>query len=321
MAINVLRGGMLTTVQDLGRRGYRAAGVPLSGAMDPFALRVANSLVGNAENDAALEFTLIGPDLEFTENALIAVTGVECEGVRSWRPLEIRAGERVQLRACVRGCRGYVAVSGGINVAPVLGSRSTYLRGQWGGYQGRALHDGDRLNVGESAAAPIIETHAQYTWQIDPRMLPAYAARPTIRVIRGAAAGEGCDRLLTTAYRVSPQSDRMGVRLVGGNAQMPSSGDLLSSAVVPGTIQLPPDGQPVILMADAQTIGGYPQIAHVICVDLPLVAQVRPGDQLRFVEVSFEEAHRLALARDRSVAMLREGLAEKLGHAPPNPAP
>lgn len=312
MELKVLRGGMQTTVQDLGRRGHRDAGVPLSGAMDPFALRVANLLVGNLEGQAALEFTLVGPELEFLQDALVAVTGAECENVRSWRPLEVRAGERLDLGACVRGCRGYLAVSGGIEVEPVLGSRSTYLRGGWGGFAGRALREGDRLKVLARVAARPTGTVSPFGWQIDQRILPAYSPKPMIRAIRGSAPAEWGDLLFTAEYKVTAQSDRMGLRLAGENLPRASAGDLLSSAVVPGTVQVPPDGQPVILMADAQTIGGYPQVAHIITVDLPLVAQLRPGDALRFAEVSLEQAHRLALARDRAVAMLREGLAEKL---------
>lgn len=315
MELKVLRSGMQTTVQDLGRRGHRDAGVPLSGAMDPFALRVANSLVGNLEGQAALEFTLVGPELEFFEDALVAVTGAECEGVRSWRPLEIRAGERLNLGACARGCRGYLAISGGIEVEPVLGSRSTYLRGGWGGFAGRALREGDRLKMGVRASARLSSTVSPFGWQIDQRILPAYTSKPMIRATRGSPPVEWGDVLFKAEFKVTAQSDRMGLRLTGENLPRGSGRDLLSSAVIPGTVQLPPDGQPVILMADAQTIGGYPQIAHVISVDLPLVAQLRPGDALRFAEVSLDEAHRLALARERALAMLREGLAEKLSGA------
>ena len=312
MEIKILRGGMMTTVQDLGRRGHRAAGVPLSGAMDPFAFRLANALVGNPEGGAALEFTLVGPELEFTSDALVAVTGAECEGVRSWRPFALRKGERLKLGSCSRGCRGYVAVRGGIDVPVVLGSRSTYLRGGWGGFEGRALHEGDRLQIGVGIEHFLSAQRSPYDWQIDPRLLPAYSSTPVVRVIRGSASTEWGGKLFHREFRVSPRSDRMGVRLTGGDAPHSNDPDLLSSAVVPGTIQVPPDGQPVILMADAQTIGGYPQAGHVIGVDLPLVAQLRPREGLRFAEVSIEEAHRLALARGREIAILREGLMEKL---------
>ena len=311
MEIRIQRGGMQTTVQDLGRSGFRAIGVPLNGAMDPLALRVANALVGNSEKHAGLEFTLVGPELEFSGDALIAVGGAECEGVENWRPFEVRAGTRLNFGPCIRGCRGYIAFRGGIETEPLLGSRSTYLRGGWGGLNGRALRDGDRVRVGATdAVAHLVPTRT--AWRIDPRILPAYSSAPSIRAIRAADSGEWCDRLFNVEFKVTTNSDRMGLRLSGDAVVAPNSGNQLSSAVGPGTVQIPPDGQPLVLMADAQTIGGYPQAAHVICVDRPLVAQLRPGDSLRFREVSLEEAHQLALTRDHALAMLREGLVQKL---------
>lgn len=329
MDMRIIRPGQLTTVQDLGRRGYRAAGVPLSGAMDPFALRVANSLVGNAESAAVLEFALVGPEIEFSADTLIALGGADCAGLAAWKPVAVKAGERVRLGECVRGCRGYLSVAGGIDVPPVLGSRSTYMRGGFGGFRGRPLQEGDRLNLAEQRADPVSgpeeaahtgpraerAAHGDQrvtTWRIDPRVLPAYAAAATVRVLPGAQAHEFGAALFEAEFRVSPQSDRMGLRLTGRVLARSSEAELLSSAVMPGTVQVPRDGQPLVLMADAQTIGGYPQAAHVIGVDLPVVAQLRPGDTLRFVEVTLDEAHRLALTRDRAVAMLREGLAEKV---------
>lgn len=329
MEMRIVRAGQLTTVQDLGRRGYRAAGVPLSGAMDPFALRIANSLVGNAESAAALEFALVGPEVEFSTDTIIALGGADCAGLSAWKPIAVAAGARLALGECVRGCRGYLAIAGGIDVPPVLGSRSTYVRGGFGGFQGRPLQEGDVLAIADrrvgsaadmergAAAGPVPEaaTHGDQrvtTWRIDPRVLPAYAAAATVRVLPGAQAREFGATLLETVFHVSPQSDRMGLRLAGPAIARSSAEELLSSVVLPGTVQVPRDGQPVVLMADAQTIGGYPQAAHVIAVDLPVVAQLRPGDTIRFVEVTLEEAHRLTLVRDRALAMLREGLAEKV---------
>lgn len=310
MEANVVRAGMLTTVQDLGRRGHRGDGVPLSGAMDPLALRVANALVGNPEGAAVLEFTLVGPELEFSADVLVGLGGADCEGLRAWKPMRVRAGERFHLGPCVRGCRGYLAIAGGIDVVPVLGSRSTYLRGSFGGFEGRALHDGDVLKIGRPRVP--IPTSSTASWRIDPRVLPEYDASPTVRVLDGAQAGEFGEVLFEGEFKLSPQSDRMGLRLTGPRLARTSAVELLSSAVAPGTIQVPPAGQPIVLMADAQTIGGYPQAAHVISVDLPLVAQLRPGDSLRFVKVTLAEAQELALARERDLALLREGLAQKL---------
>ncbi len=307
MEITVIRSGMLTTVQDLGRTGHRAAGVPLGGAMDPVALRVANLLVGNPEDAAALECTLLGPELVFSADTWVALGGAEFEGLVAWQPRFVHAGERLKLGAARRGCRGYLAVAGGINVPPVLGSRSTYLRGGFGGLQGRALRDDDVV----SAANAVRRVHDH--WRIDARILPDYSASPTVRVVAGAQRDEFGGALFAAEFKILPQSDRMGIRLGAAKlVRIGGGGELVSSAVAPGTVQVPPDGQPIVLMADAQTLGGYPMAAHVIAVDLPLVAQLRPGDRLRFAEVPLEEAHQLAMQRERVLALLHEGLAQKV---------
>jgi antagonist of KipI len=305
MEITVIRGGMLTTVQDLGRAGHRVSGVPSGGAMDRVALRVANLLVGNPEGAAALECTLLGPELVFSADTVVAVGGAEFEGVETWRPIVVPAGGRVRLGRARRGCRAYLAVAGGIEVAELLGSRSTYLRAGFGGFQGRALRDGDVL------AAPDVARRVTDHWRIDARILPAYAPTPTVRVVRGAQWDDFGGALYDAEFKIMPQSDRMGIRLGGAKlARIGAAADLVSSAVAPGTVQVPPDGQLIVLMADAQTLGGYPQAAHVISVDLPLLAQLQPGDRLKFAEVSLEEAHRLALDREHGLAILREGLAQ-----------
>lgn len=306
MEVIVHRAGMMTTVQDLGRTGHRAAGVPLGGAMDPFALRVANLLVGNPENTAALEFTLRGPEVEFSAETLIAVGGGDFDAVPRWQPTTVPAGSRLDFGPARSGCRGYLAIAGGFDIRSVLGSRSTYLRAGLGGHEGRALRDGDVL------PAPGIVRSILGRWHIDDRILPAYGSSPTVRVVPGAQGEEFDPAFLNGSFSVSAKSDRMGVRLSGPVLQRKVTADLVSATVLPGTVQVPPDGQPIILMADAQTIGGYPQIAHVVSVDLPLVAQLRPGDTVRFDEVTLAEAHELARARERQLGMLHEGLAQKL---------
>lgn len=305
--IEVLKAGMHTTLQDLGRSGHRAEGVPLSGGADRFALRLANLLVGNCEHASALELTLRGPDLRFSHDALVTLTGAEFDGLPRYRPVRVAAGRTLSLGTARNGCRAYLAVAGGFEVAPVLGSGSTYVRAGLGGHHGRALRDGDRL------MAPRTPRAIDGRWRIDERILPAYSAEPIVRVVRGAQAEEFSEAFFVAEcrYRVTPHSDRMGLRLGGAALERRPAEELRSSVVLPGTIQVPPDGQPIVLLADAQTLGGYPQIAHVISVDLPLVAQLRPGDVVRFRAVSLEEAHQLALARDRALGMLREGLAQK----------
>ncbi len=306
MEINVIRGGMLTTVQDLGRPGHRSAGVPLGGPMDSFALRVANLLVGNAEDTAVLECTLLGPELVFSADTLIALGGAEFEGLAAWQPKVVTAGSRLKLGAARKGSRGYLAVAGGIDVPVVMGSRSTYVRAGFGGFQGRALRDGDVL------PGVDVTRHLTNHWRIDPRILPGYAEAGTVRVVRGAQLEEFGGALFAAEFKILPQSDRMGIRLGGAKlTRIGGAAELVSAAVAPGSVQVPPDGQPIVLMADAQTLGGYPQAAHVISVDLPLMAQLRPGDRVKFAEVTLEQAQKLAYDREHVIALLHEGLAQK----------
>jgi antagonist of KipI len=304
--IEVVRPGMFTTVQDLGRTGWRASGVPVGGAADLFALRVANSLVGNPEGAAALEFTLVGPELHFTHDTVVAMGGADFGAVPEWRPVKVEAGATLNFGQARNGCRGYLAIAGGVDVAPILGSRSTYTRAALGGFHGRILHEGDAIPI--HAESRHIRDH----WRIDERILPAYSASPTVRVVSGAHAAQFSPAWSGLAFRTSSRSDRMGLRLTGEPLARNTTEELLSLPVAPGTIQVPPDGQPIVLLSDAQTVGGYPQIAHVISVDLPLIAQLRPGDAVRFVPVSLGQAHELMVAQERAIALLREGLAQKL---------
>jgi antagonist of KipI len=306
MEVIVRQPGAWTTLQDLGREHDRTSGVPVSGAMDRLAHRVANLLVGNTEEAATLEFTMAGPVLEFPSAALVAVTGAEVEGVPMGQPFTVAAGQSLQLTRLLSGCRGYLAIAGGWHVTQVLGSASTYVRGGFGGLDGRILRPGDRLHAAE------VTRQVVGRWHIDPALLPRCSGEPVVRILPGAEA-DGFDApLVGESFRVSPQSDPMGVRLTGPQLRARAGHDARSRAVLPGTIQVPPDGQPIILGADAQTLGGYPQIAHVIEVDLPLVAQLRPGDRVRFAFTTIAAAHELTLARERALSMLREGLALKL---------
>lgn len=304
MEIRVVRGGALSTVQDLGRAYYRHAGVPLGGAMDAFALRLGNLLVGNEERAAGIEVTLGGVELRFPQGGVVAVTGASYEGITSWRPMTVGAGQSVTLGTCVRGCRGYIAVRGGIAVPLVLGSRSTYSRGGWGGLEGRRLQEGDLLSVGEAEPATVPPVAASWS------LLPGYASAATLRIIAGAQAAWFGEQVTAQEYKVSVQSDRMGLRLHAAEALKPEGkvAELASGGVVPGTIQVPPDGLPIVLGVDAQTIGGYPQAGQVVSVDLPVLAQLRPGDTVKFKVVTLAEAQWLALQREQDIALLRAGL-------------
>jgi len=303
--IRVHRGGPFTTVQDLGRSGHRAEGVTPGGAADRLSLRVANLLVGNPEGAAALEFTQVGPELEFGRDVVVAVVGVTADGLPHGRPVALAAGSRLKLGRLLRGVRGYLAIAGGIDVPRVLGSRGTDVRAGLGGGYGRVLREGDILPLGPAGG------RLSEGWQADLRFMPEAGRVVELRVVRGAQAGEFSDEWSAVEFMVGPRSDRMGVRLQGDSLVRRRGRELASAPVVPGTVQVPPDGQPIILLADAQTLGGYPQVAAVILADLPRVAQLQPGDSVRFREVDLADARRAWMERERALAILREGLRKR----------
>jgi antagonist of KipI len=332
--IHVLVPGQLTTVQDLGRPGWQRQGVAPGGALDAWALRLANLLVGNAEGAAGLELTLTGPTLRFLAEALVAVTGadfhVTVTGRRlpAWRPVRLAAGTELVLGAAQAGCRAYLAVAGGIAVPRVLGGRGTHLAAGFGGLAGRALRAGDVLKNGPPSAwarrlAAALAGPAAFAaarWEISAGARPPGGAAPTVRVMRGpqwdwfgAAARE---RFLAERFTVTAHSDRMGLRLAAAGSGLAATapGDrplpaLLSEGVANGTIQVPPDGQPIVLLADRQPVGGYPKIAHVATADLSLLAQARPGDTLAFREITVAEAQDLWQAAERQIATVKHGIA------------
>jgi antagonist of KipI len=274
--------------------------------MDAWALRIANLLVGNAEDAAGLEWTLIGPELEFSEATLVALAGAPFGSHPTGQPWRVAAGERLHLDVARWGCRGYLAVGGGIEIAPVLGGRGTYLTAGIGGWQGRALREGDEL------PAPPCLRRVVGRWHLDERMLGAPLVAPVARIVCSQEERRMGEGLLAHRFTVTPRSDRMGLRLDGPRLAAAAEPERTSSAVLPGSIQVPPDGRPIVLMADAQTLGGYPLAGHVIGPDLGLLAQLRPGETIGFREVSLDEAHAAAYGREASLALLRQGLADKL---------
>lgn len=294
--IEVLRAGLCDLVMDQGRPGYGALGVPAGGAADPLALATANRLVGNDRGAAGLEVTLTGPELHFPAGGVVALAGARFSATRSsgaavpWNaPLVLAAGESLELGRVEAGCRCWLAVRGGITVPRVMGSRSTFLPAGFGGYQGRRLQAGDRLPTGEAA----IEVSGRVT---EP------AARPdgmALRVIAGPQADRfddaGLAALFCSPYRVRAASDRRGLRLQGAAATHRRSA-LPSQGVMPGAIQVPPDGQPIILGWDGPVTGGYPVIAGVIAADWPRLAQLQPGDTVRFATIAVDAAQALAVA-------------------------
>jgi antagonist of KipI len=327
MIAHVFRAGALTSVQDLGRFGYRAIGVGSAGALDAFAARVANLLVGNNESDALVEITLSNFRIRLTDERTIAWCGGDFEvrleelAVPPGRVCLIKSGEEIRVRGAKLGCRAWLAIAGGINVPLVLGSRSTDLRAGFGGYEGRALRDGDDLCLSAMTAASRARTESLHEtrfsdWSASRDWIETASSYPTLRIVRGADwdcfDNSTHDALTNAKFTVTPEADRMGVRLDGAELQRKEKSDLLSEAVAPGTIQVPPNGKPILLLGDCQTIGGYPKIAHVITVDLPIASQLRPGDEVRFQETSVTQAHSLLLQRERDLARFQIGLELKI---------
>jgi antagonist of KipI len=279
--LRIVSPGFLTTVQDLGRFGWAHFGVSASGAADPFALRAGNLLVGNAENAAALEMTLLGGAFEFEADTVIALTGSDFGAdLPLWTPLEVKAGQTVRCGPSRSGARCYLAVRGGIAVPPVMGSASTHLAT---GVGGRALRRGDVLPIGTAS----VRQPRGAARDVPP--LPPDAA---LRVTAGPQAGEFGDELYSGLYAVSEESDRMGLRLRGPAIPSPA-GHMLTEGVPLGAVQAPPDGQPIILFVEHQTTGGYPKPANVISADFRRLGQLRPRDQVRFERVTIEQALRL----------------------------
>ncbi|NML67163.1 biotin-dependent carboxyltransferase family protein [Hymenobacter sp. RP-2-7] len=325
MSISLIRPGLLTTVQDLGRPGYRAAGVPLGGALDAPALRLANLLVGNAPGEASLEITLAGPTLRFEAPHLLALVGADLSATLDGKPLPlgrpvaVQAGTVLAFGAARAGCRAYLALAGGLGLPPVLGSCSTLVRAALGGLHGRALLAGDVLPApgpggpGAALRARLAlafqgSSHAAAPWHPAPAERPALAAAPVLRALPGPEyaefAPESQRAFWQQPFTVTPAADRMGYRLAGPPLARLAGAELLSSAVAPGTVQVPPGGQPIVLLADCQTTGGYPRLAHVIAPDLGLLAQARPGTPLRFQQLSQAEAHALYLAQEAQLRTL-----------------
>jgi antagonist of KipI len=322
VTITIRHPGAQTTIQDRGRTGWQHVGVPVGGPLDECAHRVANLLVGNTPDAAALESALGGLTLQFRHTTLVALTGrdiiasLDGAPVPPWRPLLAPANSVLALHT---GGRTTVAFAGGLAVPAVLGSRSTALRGAFGGLHGRSLRTDDVLT--SDAPTPLglrIAEHLQTsraraaTFGAGPGVRPPYAAEPTLRCIAGpeldALTETSRAALLRDAFALTPEMDRMGCRLRGPALALRAPLEMVSTGVTAGTIQLPPGGDPIILLADRQTTGGYPRLADVISADLPLLAQLRPGERVRITLVSLEAAHAATFARDRDLGTLAAAL-------------
>lgn len=320
--LKVIDPGLASTIQDLGRPGYFHLGIPIGGAMDQFAAQMANRLLGNNENAALIEAVFLAPKLEFETDTVIAVTGADLpieldgEAVESWTALAVKAGQTLSFGYLRGGARIYIAVAGGIDVPSVLGSRSTYLIGAFGGFEGRALATGDRLPLGDGAAA-------QSGKRLAPQYRPPLASAVELRVLPGlywhrlsATAG---DNFFADSWNVAPEADRMGYRFRGGRAlefvprEQPfgagaDPSNIVDSSYAYGSIQVPGGTEPIVLHRDAVSAGGYFTLGAVISADMDLIAQLQPNMQARFVKVTMDQALAARAARTQFINDARAAL-------------
>lgn len=307
--LSVIEPGLFTTVQDLGRPNAIAAGVPPGGAMDRFAHRAANLLVGNTESDATLECTLTGPHLLVEHACVVAITGADLEPringtqVATWTGIFMSRGDRLTFGARRSGGRAYIAVSGGFDADRWLGSASTNLLAARGGMHGRSLKAGDQLSAARDASMPAVSGH-----HLPERLRPRYSDH-TLLAVAGPHVKRldpvGRQLLFGATFKVSREADRMGYRLDG--PKLATSGDeLLSFGLAAGAVQVPRGGQPILLMADHQTAGGYPVVATVVSASMPVAAQLVPGDELHFAEVTLDRARQMRLSLAAALNTLRE---------------
>lgn len=326
--MRVRQPGLLTTVQDLGRPGFQQYGVVVGGALDGFAARMLNLCVGNADNAALLEMAQTGPDLVFEHDTLLAWGGADFAPTAGGEPLprdravRIVAGEVVSFGLARSGLRAWMAVAGGIDVPLVMGSRATYRRAGVGGHEGRALVAGDALKLFAPSAWArqlLVTLAAQrkraVAWTVLPELMGKPAKPGTVRALRGPESEwftkEARHDFFAAEWKATKEADRMGVRLHGPELARAEPREMISAAVNAGVVQVPASGQPIVLLPSRQSVGGYPRLAAVVTVDLGRIAQLRPGDTVRFVETTMATAHALHLARERDLHRVRLGLARQ----------
>jgi antagonist of KipI len=316
MGVNVLKPGLLTTVQDLGRYGYQQQGIIVSGAMDTLSMRLANLLVGNSDNEPVLEITMIGPTLTFSVDTIIAVCGgnlsptINKQPISLNKPILVKKGDCLEFGKIVTGCRSYISFFGGIQVEPVLASKSTCLSAGFGGFQGRPLRKGDVLPVNSSS-----KLEDKLRWKLSNHFISNLFPSSAIRFIKGRQYDlfrkECINKFVTDSFTLTKDANRMGYRLEGPMLNLNIQQEILTEGVTFGSVQVPSNGQPIILMADRQTTGGYPKIAQVISIDLPRLAQLKPGDTIQFAEVSLKDSQQLALCRENELRALRKIFSKK----------
>jgi biotin-dependent carboxylase-like uncharacterized protein len=296
-AFQVVNPGLFMTVQDLGRFGYLKYGVPISGAMDTFSFTAANLLVANNPNDACIEITLIGPELQVLAKTQIALTGgasspkINSQNIPMWETLDVDEGDVISFGKIYGGCRAYLAIRGGINTLSVLGSRSTYVRGMFGGINGRQLKTGDRI---ETFSKPLLETRFSMPKELLPQITNQFTAHVVLGPQNDMFTEKGIQTFLSNPYKITIEADRMGYRLEGLAIEHKAKADIISDALLPGAVQVPKNGKPIIIMRDAQTTGGYAKIAVVISSDVSLLGQAKPNDIVEFSKITLKQAQEKA---------------------------
>ena len=306
--IEVRAPGLLTTVQDLGREGFGPMGVSASGAADPVALRIGNRLVGNPEGASGLEMTLLGGTFVFPERAVVALSGsdfgasLDDQPVEMWKSVEVRQGQTLRLGATRTGARCYLCVRGGIDVKLFLGSASTHLLSGLGGFEGRALRKGDVLRIGTASGSFRTFRKRRVAAKAVAQLQPRKVLRATAGPQADWFSEEARKIFYTETYRVSEESNRMGLRLEGPAITSAAGGEMLSEGVCLGAVQIPSSGLPIILFVEQQTTGGYPKIANVISADFSSLGQLRPRDEVRFELVEIETARALLAEQEKLLA-------------------
>lgn len=327
--LTVLSPGLLSTIQDLGRFGYQKYGVIVSGAMDTYSMRLSNIIIGNNENEAVIEITMLGPSLSLSKGSLICITGanlspsINGKVVPLARPVYILEDCILKFGQCIEGCRSYLAVAGGFDIPIFMESKSTYLRGKLGGLEGRALQKNDILSFGnmselsKSIIEKLIKVHKKNesfvftSWYAHNYKREA-SDSTVIRVFEDRQFNnvreESVDKFFNTSFSIDSKSDRMGYRLNGPKIELKEKIEMISEEVSFGTIQLPPYGNPIILLADRATAGGYPKIAHVASYDLQKLVQLKPSEKLNFKKITLKEAEALFLKRERYLGELKTAI-------------
>lgn len=314
MSITILNPGLLTTVQDFGRIGYQQFGVPVSGVVDPRAMSIANILVDNPEDEAVLECTMLGPQIRFDAPNAIAITGgdlgptIDNQPIPNYAAIRVEAGQVLRFAGLRSGCRAYIAFAGGLDIAPVMGSRSTYMKAKIGGVEGRKLQKDDVIKFRK----PNPDLRGLNIRHISPEFVPRLEYK--LRVVLGPQddmfTEHGIETFLSESYVVTPEFDRMGCRLDGEIIEHKGeSGDIISDGIAFGAIQVPTAGKPIIMLSDRQTTGGYTKIANVISADFRILAQLKAGDRVRFAQVSVAAAQDALLTQRAALKTLRTAVS------------